>query len=176
MKNITFVLFILLIFSCRNQTPDVYLPPSQKDNVDIKEKLIDVNKQLVKKDSIDISNYVTQKGWNVQITETGLRWEVYENGNGKKVELGNHISLEYTVGLLNDKICYSSDNEGVKTFLVGQGGVETGLEEGVLLLREGDRARFILPPYLAHGLVGDGNCIPARASVVYDVKLVAVEK
>jgi len=33
------------------------------------------------------------------------------------------------------------------------------------------QARLILPPHLAHGLTGDGNKIPARAIIVYDIKV-----
>ena len=63
-----------------------------------------------------------------------------------------------------------------KQFRIGQGGVESGLEEGVLLLlHEGDKATFIMPPHLAHGLPGDGNRIPARSIIVYEVELVKVE-
>ena len=62
------------------------------------------------------------------------------------------------------------------SFKVGFGGVESGLEEGVLLLRTGDKARFIMPPHLAHGLIGDGDCIPMRAIIIYDVELVRVSE
>jgi FKBP-type peptidyl-prolyl cis-trans isomerase len=53
--------------------------------------------------------------------------------------------------------------------------VESGLEEGILLLREGDKAKFILPPHLAHGLLGDDNKIPARSIIVYDLELLSLE-
>jgi FKBP-type peptidyl-prolyl cis-trans isomerase len=66
------------------------------------------------------------------------------------------------------------DNDDPKTFLIGQGGVESGLEEGILLLQEGDKARFIMPPHLAHGLIGDRDKIPARATIIYDLELVSL--
>jgi len=53
--------------------------------------------------------------------------------------------------------------------------VESGLEEGILLLRVGDKATFIMPPHLAHGLQGDGDRIPARSIIMYDVLLLKVE-
>jgi FKBP-type peptidyl-prolyl cis-trans isomerase len=52
--------------------------------------------------------------------------------------------------------------------------VESGLEEGILLLQEGDKARFIMPPHLAHGLIGDRDKIPARATIIYDLELVSL--
>lgn len=175
MKNIILSILILIVISCRNRTPDIYLPPSKENAKELKEKLININKQLVKKDSITIANYIEKKDWNMRITETGLWYEIYEKGNGKKAKTDNYASFEYTTSLTNDEVCYTSKETGPKEFLIGQGGVEKGLEEGILLLHEGDKARFILPPYLAHGLVGDGNCIPARAVVIYDVELISIK-
>ena len=40
-----------------------------------------------------------------------------------------------------------------------------------MLLKEGDAARFILPPYLAFGLLGDENKIPPRSTIVYNVEM-----
>ena len=55
------------------------------------------------------------------------------------------------------------------------GGVESGLEEGILLMKTGGKAKFILPPHLAYGLPGDGKKIPARAILVYDVELLSIQ-
>jgi FKBP-type peptidyl-prolyl cis-trans isomerase FkpA len=58
---------------------------------------------------------------------------------------------------------------------VGRGGVESGLEEGILLLNEGGRAQFIMPPHLAHGLIGDDNQIPSRSIILYEIEVVEVK-
>src|SRR5690554_7176596 len=49
---------------------------------------------------------------------------------------GKVVSLNYEIRLLDGTLCYSSDEDGMKVFLVGQGGVESGLEEGVLRSEE----------------------------------------
>ncbi len=54
---------------------------------------------------------------------------------------------------------------------IGHGGVESGIEEGILLLHKGDKARFILPPFRAHGLLGDRQKIPPRSIIVYELEL-----
>jgi FKBP-type peptidyl-prolyl cis-trans isomerase len=43
-----------------------------------------------------------------------------------------------------------------------------------LLLRVGDKARFILPSHLAHGVPGDGVKIPRRATIIYDLELINI--
>ena len=58
---------------------------------------------------------------------------------------------------------------------LGSGGVESGLEEGILLLKLGDKARFIIPSYLAHGLSGDQDKIPPKATLIYTIKIIDLE-
>ena len=79
------------------------------------------------------------------------------------------------IRLLNGETIYRSENKGIKEFLIGKGGVESGLEEGILLLHQGDKARFIIPSHLAFGLLGDSDKIPEKASLVYDVELIKIK-
>lgn len=131
-----------------------------------------VNLYLVKKSNRQIIGYIRRNRLDMQQTGTGLWYQVLTKGTGNKVQTGQMVTLAYRLSLLDGTLCYSSSEDGLKRFKTGQGGVETGLEEGVLLLHVGDSARLILPPHLAHGLVGDGNRIPARASLLYDIKVV----
>ena len=57
-------------------------------------------------------------------------------------------------------------------FTVGKGEVISGLEEGILLLHIGDKAKFIIPSHLAYGLLGDDNEIPTKATLIYDIEVV----
>ena len=74
--------------------------------------------------------------------------------------------------MLNGDLIYSSKKDGNKTFLVGRGGVESGLEEAILKLCKNSVATLILPAHLAHGLIGDGNKVPPRATLVYRLKVI----
>lgn len=136
-----------------------------------KENLIKANRGLVTIDRERIEAFAERHQWEMGTTETGLWYQIYEHGTGDSARNGLIASLKYTVSLLDGTQCYSSDSTGEKTFLIGQGGVESGLEQGVLMLRVGDKARFIMPPHLAHGLPGDNNKIPARSTIVYQVEL-----
>ncbi|MCF8463216.1 MAG: FKBP-type peptidyl-prolyl cis-trans isomerase [Flavobacteriales bacterium] len=161
------VLLFSVFSSCNTQ-------PTQKGEVNpekYKQPLMDANKTLVEIEQQDIDNYVTRMGWEMIETGSGLRYLIYEHGNGRKVEEGLVVQCAYESGLLTGKKCYNSDDFGPKEFLVGRGGVESGLEEVVLLLREGDRVKIILPSHLAFGLVGDDDCIPKKAVVVYDLEM-----
>ena len=179
MKYLYLSLFlILMVCSCRRYHTQ---QPAQDTTVVERLKneiLLSVNQDLVEEDAAEIETFAERRNWQMKTTETGLRYMIYENGEGEKAVDGKVVTLEYTVSLLDSTVCYSSDQSGQKQFLLGKGridGIEAGLEEGVLLMREGDKARLILPPHLAHGLAGDGDCIPRRAIILYDVELVRLK-
>ncbi len=163
-------MLIFAFFSCNSDVEKI----TDNDYYKFKKPLENVNKTLVEKDKVRIENYYKRRKWNMQVSGTGLYYNIYHKGKGEKAENEKYATINYEVKLLNGKLCYTSDSLGPKTFKVGHGGVEIGLEEGVLLMNEGDKARFIIPPYLAHGLIGDENRIPARSIIVYNVELLKV--
>lgn len=160
--------------SCNNKSASRQKSKKEKYE-DLKEPLINVNKYLVKKDNDIIEKYVKRRGWDMTLTKSGLWYEIYNRGSGDSVKTGNIVTIAYDISLLDGRHCYSSDSLGLKSFKVGQGGVEPGLEEGILLLKKGDKARLILQPFLAHGLLGDDNLIPPRSTIVYDIELLNVK-
>jgi len=163
---------LLLGYSCKQQEERKHSRHAGKD----KESMVRVNQYLVSKDEEIIENYIKRRGWNMELTETGLWYMIYRKGNGKPVRKDTRVTIEYSVSLLDGTLCYHSDEIGPKQFIVGKGEVEPGLDEGILLLRSGDKARFILPPHLAYGLIGDENKIPARSVIVYDLTVLSVDK
>lgn len=170
LKSIVLI-FLIISFSCKREQK-IEEKPAIKHS---KESLAEVNKMLVSKDTEQIKSYVDRRAWSMDQSESGLWFMIYEDGTGSLIKKGNKISLNYKVWLLNGTLCYSSDKLGVKSFVVGSGGVESGLEEGILMLKKGSKARFILPPHLAHGLIGDENRIPARATIIYDIEILKIE-
>lgn len=130
---------------------------------------------MVKKDHERIKEYARHNNLAMKETETGLWYRVEVKSRCDKAQKGQLATLRYQVSLLDGKLCYSSDSLGFKKFRIGRGGVESGLEEGILMMRPGDKAVFIMPPHLAHGLTGDGDKIPARSIIVYHVELLKLE-
>lgn len=163
-------LFPILLLSCDTAPKDPPLPSPGS----LKEPLVKANQHLVRTEADDIETYMARHGLEMLETGSGLRYLIDGEGKGLPAEKGKVVRLHYTLRLLNGTTCYSSKEKGPMEFLVGRGGVESGLEEAILLMHEGDRGRFILPSHLAHGLPGDGDCIPAKAVVVYEIQLIAV--
>jgi len=164
-------LFILVGFISCNDKKDVTETNSLSQD-QITEKLLEANKAAIEIENRQIEKLIDSSGWNMHETSTGLRYEIIETGNGQKAETGKIARFEYEVKLISGEIIYSSDQSGLKEFRIGSGGVESGLEEGILLLRIGDKARFVIPSFLAHGLSGDQDRIPPKATLVYTMKLI----
>jgi len=163
------IILLVLIAGCKNPVPE------KKESKSFSEDdLVRINRYLVEKDHKIIRRFIERQGWKMQQTATGLWYEVLEHGHGPAGCKGCRAVLAYKISLLDGTLCYSSDKDGLKEFLIGQGGVESGLEEAILLLHQGDSARLILPPYLAHGLTGDQNRIPGRASLVYELRVLRI--
>ncbi len=170
-KQILFYfLIVFLFFSCSDENKKLTMIPKEEFKK-YKTPLEKANRGLVKIDKDRIDAYVKRRKWQMQETKAGLRYMIYEKGEGEKIEAGDVVELKYVVELLDGSLCYSSDSLGVKSFRVGQGGVEAGLEEGILLLNVGDKARFIILPFMAHSLLGDFDKIPPRSIIVYDIEV-----
>ncbi|MGJ8593542.1 MAG: peptidylprolyl isomerase [Aquaticitalea sp.] len=105
-------------------------------------------------------------------TNSGLRYQIIQKGNGKKAEKGNMVSVHYK-GQLADGTVFDSSYKRNKPldFQVGVGQVIPGWDEGICLLNVGDKARLVIPSDLGYGAVGAGGVIPPHATLVFDVEL-----
>jgi FKBP-type peptidyl-prolyl cis-trans isomerase len=172
-SNLICIVSVLFLFCNCKRHPETTL--SEKQYAETERAMVGANRLLLKKDKENILAYIDQHKLDMKESDTGLWFRIERSGHGKTAFPGQQITLKYKVSLLDGTVCYSSDSLGPKKFTVGKGGVESGLEEGVSMLREGDRAEFILPPHLAQGLPGDGDKIPARAILIYDVEVLKLE-
>jgi FKBP-type peptidyl-prolyl cis-trans isomerase FkpA len=174
MKINLILIACLLFLLCDCKRHQVYTY-SEKEYAETERALVGANRLLLKKDKENIMAYIKQHKLEMKESETGLWYMIDKTGHGNKATNGEQITLKYKVSLMDGTLCYSSDSLGPKKFIVGRGGVESGLEEGVTMLREGDRAVFIMPPHLAEGLPGDGDKIPARSIIIYEVEVLKLE-
>ena len=59
---------------------------------------------------------------------------------------------------------------------MGVGQVISGWDEGIGLLGEGAKAKFVIPSDLAYGNAGAGGVIPPNASLVFEVELIKISE
>ncbi|OPX34618.1 hypothetical protein B1H10_03245 [candidate division KSB1 bacterium 4484_188] len=109
-------------------------------------------------------------------TPSGLKYAVMADGRGEQAQPGNKVSVHYSVWSTNGQL-YDSSLKRNKPFqfVLGQGRVIPGWDEGVALMKVGDVWQFIVPPQLAYGEKGAGNLIPPNATLIFEVQLLSVK-
>lgn len=130
-------------------------------------ELIEMNKTMITRDHSTITDYVGKSDHTFTETNTGLWYSIIGNGTGPSVRTGDNVSFDYECTLLNGNPCYS----GTQTIRVGYTDAGSGVTEGLQMMQKGSDYLFIVPPYLAFGLTGDGAKIPGRAILVYRIRI-----
>jgi len=163
------VLLFLPLFACEEK------PVKQSASVsktEMKSSMETANRYLLNEEEEDIANYIKRHGLEMTETGTGLRYQIVKQGSDQRIGKGEKVMLEYEVCSIAGDLFYSSEKDGLKSFVVGEGGVETGLDEAMAYLHRGDVAKLIIPFHLAYGLHGDDNRIPEYATLVYTIKII----
>jgi FKBP-type peptidyl-prolyl cis-trans isomerase FkpA len=165
-KNLVIIFLIVQLISCRDDPGK----SSLKNKPGLNE-MADLNKYLVQKDRERIKNYIERKSLRMNESATGLWYQIKKEGTGNAFKDNEKVVFDYECSLLDGTRCYSSSDLGPKEVILGKSQIEPGLNEGLRLLRHGAEAIFIIPPYLAYGLIGDRKMIPSRAVIVYKVNI-----
>ncbi|MCX6279723.1 MAG: FKBP-type peptidyl-prolyl cis-trans isomerase [Bacteroidetes bacterium] len=155
------------------------MEPSQEKEIKANLQILDdslllYNQKIVQIENQEIADFINRYKWRMETTSTGLRFVIIKKGTGLTPNKGATVTISYSVKLLTGDVVFQSDSLHPFTFIAGQRKVTSGLEEGVMLMHQGDRAKFIVPSYLAYGLLGDLEKIPTRAILVYYVELIHV--
>lgn len=115
-------------------------------------------------------------GFDTLTTMTGLKYIRLNETEGTPVTAGSTVAVHYTGYLLDGTIFDSSISRGEPiSFPIGVGRVIKGWDEGIALLKVGEKARLLIPSALAYGERGAGGLIPPNTDLIFDVELVSVK-
>jgi FKBP-type peptidyl-prolyl cis-trans isomerase len=107
-------------------------------------------------------------------TESGLKYEVIEEGAGTPPKRGEKVKFHYA-GWISDGTLLGSSFERGEEMEAILGNLQTkGWNEGVMLMKPGAVYRFAIPPAIGFGDKAVGTKIPANSTLVFYVKLVKV--
>ncbi|MBB3969736.1 FKBP-type peptidyl-prolyl cis-trans isomerase [Mucilaginibacter phyllosphaerae] len=132
--------------------------------------------------------YLKKNNITATTTPSGLKYIVKSVGAKPKPLNGDTVYVNYTGQTLDGKMFDSSIEADAKAggifqagrpyepidFVLGSNRVIKGWEEGLSLLNEGSKARFIIPSDLAYGENASGPVIKPFSTLVFDVELVKV--
>jgi peptidylprolyl isomerase len=140
----------------------------EKNNVGAKAEA----KAKAEKEAMDKTLNETYGG--AKVTASGLRYISEKEGTGKAPLATDQVTVHYTGYLLNGtKFDSSVDRGQPATFPLNQ--VITGWTEGLQLMKEGGKTKFIIPSELGYGASGAAGVIPPNAWLVFDVELIKVK-
>jgi len=122
------------------------------------------------------------KGLNGMVrvtTDSGLMYEIINEGSGDLPKKGHIVTVHYTGwldnnGELGKKFDSSVDRGQPFSFVVGRGQVIKGWDEGVISMKVGEKRRLIIPGHLGYGSSGVGMVIPPNATLIFDVELLKI--
>jgi peptidylprolyl isomerase len=116
-------------------------------------------------------------GMKIMKTESGLQYAIVEKGDGPKAGPGKTVTVHYYGYLKESGEKFDSSFDRCEPFPVQLGArqVIPGWEEGLALLKVGDKATFFIPSTLAYGEQGIQGVIPPNAELVFDVEVLDVQ-
>jgi FKBP-type peptidyl-prolyl cis-trans isomerase FkpA len=137
----------------------------------------------------DEAKYIADHKLILKTTPSGLKYVITKPSAKPKPLKGDTLLVNYAGRTTDGKLFDSSIESVAKSgglqqpgrnyeplqVIVGTGSVIPGWDEGLLLLNEGAKAKFIIPSNLGYGEHGNGDAIPPYSTLVFDIELVKIK-
>lgn len=138
---------------------------------------VDFNQELSVREVIKINTFLAHHAIRMQQTSTGLRYKIYQKSSIESplAKDGQQALVKLQVSLLDGTVCYQTKSDEIERIAIAHSQKETGIHEALQLMRSKEKAKFILPSYLGHGLLGDRSKIPPQSVLYIDVQLIDLQ-
>ena len=152
-------------------------PISHSSNSFLKESIVR-NKKINNFEEEAIKHYISQDSLNVYHTSASGFWYRYitkVNDEKPRPKIGDEVDFSYEILDLNNEILYSSNELGQVNYIIDKEDIESGLQSGLKLIKEGEEIIFIFPSYNAFGFVGDNEKRGVKQPLIYIVSLIKIK-
>lgn len=123
MNKTIYLLLLLIVFSCKEEI--------EQDINWTKDDSIELNSEWAEDEEFHIQQYLKRRPkWQMEETGTGLRYMIFQRGDGDSAVRGYYAKVDYKISLLTEEVLYSSDESGPTRFKIDYSEVESGLQEG----------------------------------------------
>ncbi len=132
------------------------------------EHIINANKVIASAEETQIDSYTARRGWQMTRLGNGVRYMILAPGHGNPLDYEDQAVVTYRLELLTGTLVYDGQRD---TVTLGRHEPNEGLDHALRQLRRGCHARVIVPSAMAYGVMGDGDRVPSRAVLVYDLQV-----
>ncbi len=124
-----------------------------------------------------IAKYLKSHNIEVEPTNSGVYFIEKEKGNGESAFKGDMVYIHYIMYNIEDEVIESSYETGVPmSFALGYDEMVPAIEEAVLKMKEGGKARIIVPSQMGFGDIAIDEKLPGNSTVIFDIELVNVTR
>ena len=121
-------------------------------------------------------NTIDTKWPESKATTTGLRYIVLKEGQGAQPKSGEIVKVLYRGMFFDGKVFdQKSDPSHPFAFRLGRGEIIRGWEEGIAMMRVGEKRLLLVPYDLAYGARGQPPRIPRQTSLVFEVEMLGID-
>ncbi len=133
------------------------------------EKIAKMKKENLDKGKKYLAQNRLKKG--VKVSKSGLEYEVIKKAKakGKKPEASSIVVVDYEASLIDGTVFDSTYKRKMPAHLSMINIIE-GLQEGLLMMQEGDKYRFTFPSELAYKEEGVAE-VPPNSVIIFEIEL-----
>ena len=148
----------------------------QKFQMDMQKKSMEMQQEAAAQSKAAGEAYLAEnkEREGVQVTESGLQYEVLVEGEGEMPTADSTVTVHYT-GTLIDGTVFDSSVERGQPATFPLKGVIPGWTEALQLMSVGSKFRLTIPSHLAYGERGAGQQIAPNSTLIFEVELLGIE-
>lgn len=141
------------------------------------EKQMSEARDLAEKNRTEGERFLAENGTKegVETLESGLQYEVIEQGSGPVPQTTDMVKVHYR-GTLIDGTEFDSSYARQEPAVFPVTGVIPGWTEALLMMPAGSKWHVVIPSNLAYGEFGVGGVIGPNATLVFDIELLGIER
>ena len=135
----------------------------------------EANRSRMEKAHQEFDKYLKDNKIKAEKRDSGLVYVCNKKGSGACAAAGQTVTVHYTGRLMDGRVFDSSVERGEPIdFVLGEGRVIKGWDEGVALMKKGEKATLIIPFDLAYGSRQMGM-IPPYSNLVFDIEIIDIK-
>ena len=170
-----FIIVLIILTSCGNPT---VRKPIVKKTSSLTNQSILFNKKLNNLEENEFKVLMKNDSLHTYYPSDQGFWYTYINKSNNTYfpKFGDHVSYTYAVYDINNNPIYTTEELGLKDYLVDKQEIPEGMRNGIKLMHEGDEVTFLFPSHKMYGYVGDGNKIERNKPLIVKLKLIKINK